>query len=49
MTSTIVGAKRPEQVDENVGAEGTQLDEAECVSIDAIVHEELGSSAEESR
>ncbi len=49
VTSTIVGAKRPEQVDENVGAAGTQLDEAECVSIDAIVHEELSSLAEENR
>lgn len=42
VTSAIVGAKRPEQVDENAAAAGTLLDEEERASADAIVREELG-------
>jgi aryl-alcohol dehydrogenase-like predicted oxidoreductase len=48
VTSAIVGAKRPDQVDENAGAAGVLLDEEELSSADAIAREELGSLDEES-
>ncbi|MFQ5892804.1 MAG: aldo/keto reductase [Nitrospinota bacterium] len=49
VTSAIVGAKRPEQVDENVQAVGTVLDEAEEATMDEIGREELGAGDEGGR
>lgn len=49
VSSAIVGAKRPEQVEENVGAVETKLDEAESAAIVDIVNHELGSLGEGGR
>jgi aryl-alcohol dehydrogenase-like predicted oxidoreductase len=47
VTSAIVGAKRPSQVDENVGAAGVELSPEDQAELDRIVEEELGELARE--
>lgn len=44
VTSAIVGAKRPSQLEENIGAAGVVLDKNEEAQIDDIVRRELGIS-----
>jgi aryl-alcohol dehydrogenase-like predicted oxidoreductase len=46
VTSAIVGAKRPSQVEENLGAVGAQLDDKEIEAVEKIFQEELGSLSE---
>lgn len=47
VTSAIVGAKRPSQVEENVGGAGPKLSAEEEALVEEILQEELGSLGEE--
>ncbi len=37
VSSAIIGASRPEQIDQNVGAVGVKLDSATCREIDDVL------------
>ena len=37
VSSAIIGANRPEQIEQNVGAVGVELDSATCKEIDEVL------------